>query len=403
MIKILYIVEPMLGIGPNIDANLIAKKAASKFLGKIDIKIILEKDNFAKEQAPNVSWEYFSIPWRLDLINNKLLNLNGSELTEEEKRVRISSLLNICKKYKPDVLLLHNYMSGSKWDSVIDFEMLPLINFAKKQNKYLKVYSYMIGMLDSFENITKKDSELFINEVKKNIDKVFLRSDNLPLFIKSCPPAASIINHFLPVGYSADDEIPERSMDSSDEKYIIVSAGGGDIGLNLFKKAIEACSLSKSLTNLKTFRWKIFLGPMQEKNELLLRNYTNSLGCSDKIILITKADEKVFLSNLIYNCLVSISQCGQRTFTNLEVSGANSIVIPRESEGKELEQLYRAQYLREIGRAKLIREYDLTPEILIQNIVDIYKGKVTKIGLQMNGPENLLNNIVELSKTATAA
>ena len=138
MLKILYIVEPMLGIGPNIDANLIAKKVAQKFSDKINIKIVLEKDDFLKKQSSNVSWEYIS-PWRLDFINNKLLDLKGNELTEKEKQSRVYFLIEVCSKYKPDVLLLHNYMSGSRWDAIIDFEMLPLIEFAKKQNRKLRL------------------------------------------------------------------------------------------------------------------------------------------------------------------------------------------------------------------------------------------------------------------------
>jgi len=110
MIKVLYVVEPMLGIGPNIDANLIAKKAARKFAEKVDIRIVLERDAFHREQSPNVSWEYLT-PWRLDFINDKLIDLSGNELSQEEKDKRASLLIDICNSYKPDVLLLHNYMS----------------------------------------------------------------------------------------------------------------------------------------------------------------------------------------------------------------------------------------------------------------------------------------------------
>lgn len=395
MIKILYVVEPMLGIGPNIDANLIAKKVAQKFSDKIEIKIALEKDLFPKEQSNNISWEHLT-PWRLDFINDKLIDLDGKELSEDDKQKRVEFLIEICQNYKPDVLLLHNYMSGSKWDSIIDFEMLPLIKFAKEQNKNLKVYSYMIGMLDGFENITDKGADFFIESIKRNMDKVFLRSDNLSLFIKTCPPADKLLSHFLPVGYSGNDEEIKKVIDTND-KYIIVSAGGGDIALNLFKKSIETCSLLNNDNELNKYKWVIFLGPMQEKNEEILNKHLKLFKCADKVSLMVGADEKVFLSYLMYNCVVSISQCGQRTFTNLEMTGVNSILIPRESEGKEFEQLYRALYMEDIGRAKLIREYNLTPEVLAQNIKEVYKDIPQKIGLQMNGPENLISNIYELS------
>lgn len=395
MIKILYVIEPMLGIGPNMDANLIAKKVAQKFANKINIKIVLEKDFFSKKQSKNISWECLS-PWRFDFINDKLVDLNGKELSESDKRERAQHLIKICKNYKPDVLLLHNYMSGSKWDSIIDFEMLPLIEFAKNQNQNLKVYSYMIGMLDGFENVSDAEAVFFLESIKKNIDKIFLRSDNLSLFIKTCPPAKKIKNYFLPIGYSGNDEFVKKIIDVAD-KFIVVSAGGGDIALNLFKKSIEACSLLDDYDELGKYKWIIFLGPMQEKNKKILEKYIESYKCSNKINLFVGADEEAFLSYLMYNCIISISQCGQRTFTNLEMAGVNSIVIPRESNGKEFEQLYRALYMENIGRAKLIRERDLTPEILIRNIKEIYKDIPKKIGIKMNGPENLIRNILDLS------
>lgn len=393
MIKILYIVEPMLGIGPNIDANLIAKQVARKFSDKIDIKIILEKDDFSKEKSSSVSWEHLS-PWRQDYVANKLRDLEGNELSEEIKQKRVEFLIEVCDLYKPDVLLLHNYMSGSRWDSIIDFEILPLIEFAKNKNSDIKVYSYMIGMPDGFENITDEGGKFFLESVKKNTDKVFLRSDSLPLFLETCPLATRLPGHFVPVGYSADEDTPQK-ITNSDEKYIIISAGGGDIALNLFKKSIQACSLLTKDLELGNVKWKIFLGPMQEKNELILQEYLKIVDCVDRVELIVKADEKIFLSYLMYNCLVSVSQCGQRTFTNLEVTGANSILVPRESDGKEFEQLYRAVYMEKIGRAKLIREKNLFPEVLNLNIKEIFKNKPTKIGLQMSGPENLLRSIID--------
>lgn len=394
--KILYVVEPMLGIGPNIDANLIAKIVSRKFNKEINIKIVLEKDAFSREEASNVSWEYL-IPWRLDFINNKLINLSGKELTNKDKQERIYSLLNICKVYKPDVLILHNYMSGSPWDSIIDFEMIPLIDFARSENNKIKVYSYMIGMLDGFENITRAEELFFLDNVKKNMDKVFLRSDNLSLFIKTCPPAKYIQDHFVPVGYSADEDLPKKIVLSND-KYIVVSAGGGDIALNLFINSIKTCAILSNDNNLNNVKWKIFLGPMQEKNNNLLKKIITDLNCVDRIELITGADETVFLSYLMYNCLVSISQCGQRTFTNLEVTGVNSILIPRESDGKEFEQLYRAIYMEKISRARLIREKYLSPENLALNLKEVYNNIPKRLGLKMNGPENLINNILNLSK-----
>lgn len=391
MIKVLYVVEPMIGIGPNVDANLIAKKVIEKF-PEVDLTIVMDTQVPLKYLNDSVRWVQ-SIPWRCDPITKKLYDMNKNELTEAFKKERTKQLLEVCNEYKPDVLLLHNYASGSRWDSMIDFEMLPLISLAKSINPNVKVYSYLIGMIDSFEGMNFQEEKFFIESVNNNIDKILLRSDNPDLFFKTCPVAERIKDKFIPVGYSIDTDLPKKNIDS-DEKFIVVSAGGGDLGLDLFMKSIDTCSfLISANMDVSKYNWKLFLGPMQLENKDIIQNYVNQKGCSEKIEVITNADDTKFLSYLSYNCVVSISQCGQRTFTDLEVSGAVSIVVPRESKGQEFEQLYRAKYMEEIGRAILVHEYDLSYVSLSNALRKSILEKPKRLGLQMNGPENLLKYI----------
>lgn len=381
----------MIGIGPNIDANLIAKTVINKF-PDIDLTIVMDSQVALKHISNSVRW-FPSIPWRCDPVTKKLYDMNKMELDETFKKDRVEQLLKICNECKPDVLLLHNYISGSRWDSMIDFEMLPLINFSKSINPNLKVYSYLIGMIDSFEGMTFQEEKFFIESVNNNIDKILLRSDNPNLFFKTCPASERIKEKFIPVGYSIDTELPKK-IAATDEKFIIVSAGGGDLGLDLFMKSVETCAfLSSQQDPASDYNWKLFLGPMQLENKDFIQTHVNKLGCHDKIEVIVNADDTKFLSYLSYNCAVSISQCGQRTFTDLEVSGAVSIVVPRESKGQEFEQLYRAKYMEEVGRATLIHEYDLNQENLSSSLNNCLKEKTRRLGLQMNGPENLLKYI----------
>ena len=390
MIKILYIVEPMIGIGPGVDANLLAKTAIKQFP---DVDMLIYTDSQVPVVYTNERIKFIlSQPWRYNPITAELYDLNKNRLEDKFKNDRKNQMIDLCKEYQPDVLLLHNYISGSTWDSIIDFEILPLIEFAKSINPRLKVYSYLIGMIDSFENLSNEDEKRFLQNVEKNIDKILLRSDNPELFFKTCEVARKIKEKFIPVGYAVDKELPKRCT-GSDEKYFIVSAGGGDFGLNLFMKAIETCAhIQTHKSDINEYKWKIFLGPMQLEKEL--QDYINKFDCQQKIEIITNADANTFLSFLSYNCLVSISQCGQRTFTDLEVSGALSVVVPRESMGKEYEQLYRAQYLQEAGRATMIHEYDLDPHKLSEILNNVSKESPRRLGLRMDGPENLFNYII---------
>jgi predicted glycosyltransferase len=395
MIKVLYVVEPMIGIGPNVDANLIAKQVVANF-PDIEMKILMDSQAPLKYQGSNIGW----IPtetWRYNSLNGKLYNLDGVELTEDFKENRVNQFLKIVEKLKPDVLLLHNYLSGSKWDSIIDFEMLPLIEKARELNPDLKVYSYLIGMIDSFENMSEAESKAFAESVEKNIDKILLRSDNPELFFKTCEPARQFKNKFIPVGYSADTEIPNPIQSLDGVKEVVVSAGGSDLGLDLFLNVIEAFALAQSSNSaLSKYNWRIFVGPMQTSRINTLQEKIDSLYLpkdSSKIILQSNTDSETFLAHLCHHCELSISQCGQRTFSDLEIAGVPSLVIPRESQGKEFEQIYRAKYMEEAKRSILLREQDLNPNSLFQSAEMAFELGGSRLGIRMDGPENLLKII----------
>ena len=396
MIKVLYIVEPMIGIGPNVDANLIANQVITNF-PEINMKIMMDTQVPLKHTGNNIQW----IPtktWRYNSINGKLYDINGIELDENFKEDRVSQFTSIIKDLKPDVLLLHNYISGSTWDAIIDFEMIPAIETAKKVNPDVKVYSYLIGMIDSFENMTKEESLIFAKSVEKNIHKILLRSDNPELFFKTCEPARQFKDKFVPVGYSSDINLPQPLQELKDKKEVVISAGGGDLGMDLFFNAIDTFILAQSTNSvLSKFDWRIFVGPMQLAQLDLLQEKIDSLpsaNYSTKIILQTNADSDLFLSHLCHHTFLSISQCGQRTFTDLEIAGAPSLLVPRESQGKEFEQLYRAKYMEEAGRSIVLKESVLSPNNLLEFAEKAIILGGSRLGIRMDGPENLLKIIL---------
>lgn len=394
-IRVLYVAEPMLGIGPLNDAILVAKQA-KKFENMIDLLIVTESNNLPLKNTKNVTWNFIT-PIRFNFHSQSFQSISGKKITKNVLKNRANQILNYCKLFRPDVLLLHNYMSGSKWDSIIDFEMSPLINYAKRLNPNIKIYSYMIGMLDGFEHISKKDTHFYLSSVQKNFHKIFIRSDNTELFFQTCPPARKIAKMVLPVGYTADDSkpMPDRRLK---KKFIIVSAGGGDDAVIFFKKCIETCQLAKKNHNLKNYNWKFFMGVSLQSKSNHFKKFSKKLRCFNKCNFIVNAHESRLLTYLTRHCLVSVSQCGQRTFTNLEISAAKSIVVPRESGGKEFEQLYRAKYVEAKHRAILIREKNLTPEILLEKLNFVLTIKQNTLGLRMNGSYNLLKYIKKFNQ-----
>jgi len=396
--KILYFVEPMMGIGPNVDAEFIAERIVSDFSNDIEIYIITDDSYKIREnlKGQGVTWLQLK-SFRIDPQNNNLVDLEGNILGNDFVEERLDIIFSFLEKASPDVLLLHNYISGSGWDNVIDFEVLPLINKARQDNNDIKVYSYLIGMIDCFENMSEKDSELFRENVKLNIDKIFLRSDNVDLFLKTCTPAIPLKSMILPVGYSAAKYLPNREMEFGDFKEITVSAGGGDYSLDFFKNVLYTWKyLIENNHHLSSFKWRFFIGPIGKKYISELEGMIENLPSDKKnqVIFETVANSEKILAHLCYNSMLYISRSGQRTFCDLELSGVPSVVIPRESGGKEFEQLYRALFLEDCGRSVVIRESELNTQALL-NAISTVSFERQRLGLNMNGPFNLLEFIKE--------
>jgi predicted glycosyltransferase len=399
MKKVLYIVEPMIGIGPNVDANIVAKTAIKSFPG-LEMVICMDDQIPLSHMNEKVRW-HKTQSWRYDSVNEQIKDLEGNLLSEGFKKKRSDELIELYKDFKPDVILLHNYLSGSKWDRIIDFEILPLIKHAKQDNPNLKVYSFLIGMIDSFEDLSRADEYFFVQSVKKNIDRIFLRSDSTELFFKTCPGARKFKDLFVPVGYSGETEIPVELNKYRGRKEVVVSAGGSDLGYDLFKAAVEAFYLAhETKSQLVKYDWRLFVGPMQEKNKWELEKLNAELLGNNqlptKLFIEGHISPEGFLSVLCHNCAMSISQCGQRTFTELEIAGVPAVVIPRESKGKEFEQLYRAEYMQKCDRAIMLREKDLSPQKLLIALSRALHNKTVRIGLRLNGVHQMLSMINEL-------
>lgn len=387
----------MIGIGPNVDANVVAKTAIQSY-PDLEMVIYMDDQIALKYTNERVRW-HKSTSWRYDSVNEQIKDLEGNLLTEEFKNNRRDELIAIYDELRPDVLLLHNYISGSRWDNIIDFEMLPLIEHARRDNPNVKVYSFLIGMIDSFEHMTPVEEYHFVNSVKSNIDRIYLRSDNTELFFKTCPMARKFKELFVPVGYSGESTIPPQIEMYQGRKEVIVSAGGSDLGFDLFKTSIEAFYLAhETNSKLADYDWRLFIGPLQEKNKQKLLDLNDELLSSKKLktklFIVDHVSPEEFLSVLCHNCVLSISQCGQRTFTELEIAGVPSVVVPRESEGKEFEQLYRAQYMEECGRAGVVREKKLSSQNLLITSQIALTTNVRRVGLRLNGINRLLDCIV---------
>jgi predicted glycosyltransferase len=137
---------------------------------------------------------------------------------------------------------------------------------------------------------------------------------------------------------------------------VLVSAGGGAVGLPLFHAALAARPLSAAQDK----PWRILVSP-HEKPEAV-DDLRRKAGAG--VIIETVRPD---FSGMLRHCLLSISKAGYNTVMETLASGARAVVVPFAG-GEETEQALRANLLAERGLLQVLRESDLEPARLAKAI-----------------------------------
>ena len=130
-----------------------------------------------------------------------------------------------------------------------------------------------------------------------------------------------------------------RSTGDSDAETagIIVSAGGGAVGLPLFRAALDACLAGCQADK----RWLFLLGAgLDTEQGARLRAEAPANA------VIMPASEN--FTHLLRSCELSISQAGYNTVVDVLQAGCRGLLVPYAQAG-EMEQTLRAQRLQDMG------------------------------------------------------
>jgi predicted glycosyltransferase len=226
------------------------------------------------------------------------------------------------------------------------FELLPLLDAIEAMSPRPKLLS---SVRDILQERTKpgRDEET-VSLIKAHFDHVLVHGD--PSFVTlpdTFPLAGEIADKIIYTGLVAGP-LPAASTEVFD---ILVSAGGGAVGLNLIRSALETARRS-------AFRgsWCLITGPNLPEN--------------DYAALLAEAPENVRLvrfrkdfTSLLKRAELSISQAGYNTVCDILQAQCRSILAPFTA-GGETEQNVRAARLEALGLAIALPENGLNAAIL---------------------------------------
>ena len=177
-------------------------------------------------------------------------------------------------------------------------------------------------------------------------DRRFARFEDTFSFVAELVPPV----HYT--GFVMERPVQPRAQEDATRTEVVVSAGGGGVGIELLATALAAQPHSR----FRHLTWRVLAGPnIPETGMQRLR----ASAASNAIVERSRAD----FADVLRNAYVSVSQAGYNTTLDVIASGARPVIVPFTGRG-ETEQRARGERLRDFGLAVVVDDRTLSPASL---------------------------------------
>lgn len=365
-IKVLFYVQHLLGIGHLMRAKRIVLALRDKGFA---ITLVTGGMPLPEFQLSGVNHVQL-LPMAVGGDNfNELLDSTGKPIDDDFKRRRCEHLLQTYSRVKPDIVIVEAFPFGRRQ---VRFELLPLISAIEASEPRPLLLSSIRDILQ--KRIKPGRDADTAKLVKQHFDKVLVHGDpEFAALESSYPYAKEISGHIVYTGLVSGAVPPP----GTDEYAAIVSAGGGAVGLDLIRAAIEA---SRELPEIES--WCVVTGPNLPDPEF------SALSKSAPANVNVEKFRPDF-DSLLARAQLSVSQAGYNTVSDILQAGCRAILVPF-STGGETEQGARAQRLSDLGLAHVLSEEELSATSLaslIRTAMAKRKGSAP-LKLNVEGADN---------------
>jgi predicted glycosyltransferase len=279
-----------------------------------------------------------------------LLDENDKPITDAWRAMRIERLNALFDDFAPDALVTELFPFGRR---PMRFELLPLLERIRGLSPRPVVFS---SVRDILVDRSKPERDLdTIAWLQQYYDAALVHGDErLVAFEKTFPLAERIADQLHYTGYIVEQHSVPPTADGAGE--VLVSAGGGAVGMPLFQCAIAA----KPLSAARDLPWRILVSQHEQAENVAALRQQAGPG-----VIVEQA--RPDFPGMLRRCRLSISKAGYNTVMETLASRARAVVVPFAG-GEETEQALRANLLAERGLLRCVREQGLTPEILARSI-----------------------------------
>ncbi|MEO7940682.1 MAG: glycosyltransferase [Burkholderiaceae bacterium] len=291
-----------------------------------------------------------------DLGFKALVDAQGRAVDDTLRATRRQTLLDVWRETDPQLLLIELFPFGRRQ---MRFELLPLLDAARQSPHPPLIVSSVRDVLGGGQGDPQRQQRM-LALFDQYFDHVLVHGDPaLVPFERSFAHVPELGERMHYTGYVVDpvpidDDNGIGDGDGRDE--VLVSAGGGAVGMPLLETAIRA----RTLSQWAHCRWRVLVGAgigAQPFSDLVA--LARALHGDAMVVERNRTD----FPQLLRRCRVSISQAGYNTVMETLQAGARSVMVPFAG-GSESEQTLRAELLAQRGWIVLVREADLTPTVL---------------------------------------
>lgn len=349
--KVFFYVQHLLGIG-HLKRSLLLANALAQ--AGWQVTVASGGHEVAWLQRSGLHWVQLPPASAADLSFKQLIGEDGQPVDDAWKERRKQCLLEAWDQADADVLLIELFPFGRRQ---MRFELLPLLERARAGAHPPLVVSSIRDILGGGKGDMQRQQKM-LAAFDRHFDHVLAHGD--PNFIAldttfALTPALGSRLHYT--GYVVDPATTQSAPGEAGRDEVLVSAGGGAVGMPLLEAAIRA----RPLTQLGERTWRLLTGEnlAEEQYKQLIR-LAGEMGQGRVVIERSRSDFVAMLGR----CALSISQGGYNTVLELLSQGARAVVAPFSAGGSEIEQTMRARLLASKGCLICVEEDALTPKSL---------------------------------------
>lgn len=285
-----------------------------------------------------------------------LVDSDGTPIDENWKALRREALLDAWRHADPHALVIELFPFGRRQ---MRFELVPLLEAATAAARRPLILCSVRDVIGAGQKDGSRQDEM-LALFERYFDRLLVHGDPAAIpFGKTFRHADGIASKLSYTGYVVDDAgagISAARAGGPGKDAVIVSAGGGAVGMRLLQTAIQA----RPLSALAGRTWRVLCGVNAAAADFAsLRSMADTIGQGRVIVERTRTD----FPHLLADCALSVSQGGYNTMMEIVQACARAVVVPFAASA-EIEQTLRSRWFADRGLIELLEENVLTAESL---------------------------------------